>query len=259
MTSPGEARRARLIAALIGWFYAGAIADWWLRERATTLFEPEPAHLADAVERPANRSAPADQNAQADRSVPSDRGAPVDRSTMTSPSAIAGRAAGSDIVSRRAIGSTGSIDGTVDEIARHNLRLPIDGADIAELRGSFDERRAPDHAHEAVDIPAPRNTPIHAVDDGSIAKLFLSKAGGRTIYQFDSTTRFSYYYAHLERYADGLREGQQISRGEVIGYVGTSGNAPPGAPHLHFAVFELTPQKHWWQGRAVDPYLVFHR
>jgi murein DD-endopeptidase MepM/ murein hydrolase activator NlpD len=104
---------------------------------------------------------------------------------------------------------------------------------------------------------APRNTPVHAVDNGTIAKLFKSKAGGLTIYQFDPSQRRCYYYAHLERYAEGLRDGQAVSHGDVIGYVGTSGNAPPNTPHLHFAVFELNADKHWWQGKAIDPYLVF--
>jgi len=85
----------------------------------------------------------------------------------------------------------------------------------------------------------------------------LSKAGGNTIYQFDPSGRFCYYYAHLERYADGIREGQSVSRSDIIGYVGTSGNAPPNTPHLHFAVFELDETGRWWKGKPLDPYLVF--
>ena len=108
-----------------------------------------------------------------------------------------------------------------------------------------------------MDLLAPRNTPVHAVENGTIAKLFTSKAGGLTIYQFDPSGHFAYYYAHLERYADGLKDGQPVTQGQIIGYVGTSGNAPPNTPHLHFAVFELNADKHWWQGRAIDPYLVF--
>jgi murein DD-endopeptidase MepM/ murein hydrolase activator NlpD len=148
----------------------------------------------------------------------------------------------------------------VDALHRHDLLVPIDGADIEAMKGSFIERRngSGGHEHEAADILAPRNTPIRAVEDGTIAKLFYSRAGGMTIYQYEPSGRFCYYYAHLERYADGLREGQKVSRGDVIGYVGTSGNAPPGTPHLHFAVYELTPEHRWWQGRAIDPYLVFH-
>ncbi len=136
------------------------------------------------------------------------------------------------------------------------LRVPIDGITIESLKGGFSESRG-SHPHEAVDIVVPRGTPIHAVQDGTIAKLFLSNAGGMTIYQFDPDERLCFYYAHLERYADGLREGQRVSQGEVIGYVGTSGNAPPETPHLHFAIFELDADRKWWQGRPLDPYLVF--
>jgi len=130
---------------------------------------------------------------------------------------------------------------------------------VEVMRGGFAERR-PGHEHEAVDILTPRNTPIHAVDDGAIAKLFFSKGGGgNTIYQFDPGGRLCYYYAHLERYADGIREGQNVSKGDIIGYVGTSGNAPPNTPHLHFAVYQLDDTRRWWKGQAIDPYLVFTR
>lgn len=137
--------------------------------------------------------------------------------------------------------------------------MPIDGVSPETLKGGFYETRG-GHPHEAVDILAPRNTPVRAVDDGTIAKIFYSKGGGgNTIYQFDPSGRYAYYYAHLERYAEGLKEGEAITAGQVIGYVGTSGNAPPNTPHLHFAVFELGPERRWWQGRAIDPYPLFER
>lgn len=139
---------------------------------------------------------------------------------------------------------------------RSTLRVPIDDFPVESMKGGFAEART-GHEHEAVDMLAPRNTPIHAVDDGRIAKLFVSKAGGITIYQFDPMARLCYYYAHLERYAEGLREGQAITRGQVVGYVGTSGNAPRNTPHLHFAVFELNDQHQWWKGQAIDPYPFF--
>ena len=103
---------------------------------------------------------------------------------------------------------------------------------------------------------APRNTPVLAVEDGKIARLFLSAAGGITIYQFDPTSTYCYYYAHLERYANGLEEGDTVKRGEVLGYVGTTGNAPRDTPHLHFAIFKLGEEKKWWQGTPIDPYSV---
>lgn len=150
--------------------------------------------------------------------------------------------------------------GAIGDLRGHGLRLPIDDANVEAMKGGFDERRdAGGRPHEAVDILAPRNTAVHAVDDGTIAQLFESKAGGTTIYQYDPSGRFCYYYAHLERYASGLREGQRVSRGDVIGHVGTSGNAPANRPHLHFAVFELDADRHWWKGRAIDPYQAFDR
>lgn len=145
---------------------------------------------------------------------------------------------------------------TTGHISAPPLRMPLDHMDVEALKGGFQEKRG-SRPHEAADLLAPRNTPIHAVEAGTIAKLFVSKAGGLTIYQFDPAGSLCYYYAHLERYADGLHEGQRVSAGDVIGYVGTSGNAPPKTPHLHFAIFELNGDRQWWNGQAVDPYPLF--
>lgn len=144
------------------------------------------------------------------------------------------------------------------DLAARDLDMPVEGVQRNALVPSFHDART-GHVHEALDILAPRNTPVVAVEDGRIAKLFLSKAGGNTIYQFDPSGAYCYYYAHLERYADGLHEGDEVHRGQVIGYVGTSGNAPKNTPHLHFAIFRLTPEHHWWQGTAIDPYPLLRR
>jgi murein DD-endopeptidase MepM/ murein hydrolase activator NlpD len=144
----------------------------------------------------------------------------------------------------------------IDALGRRHLLLPVQGLRREQLRDSFSEGRA-GHLHEAIDIMAARNTPVMAVEDGHLAKLFVSAQGGNTIYQFDPSGTYAYYYAHLERYADGIHEGDQLRRGQVVGYVGTSGNAPPQSPHLHFAIFRLTADKQWWKGTALDPYLVF--
>jgi murein DD-endopeptidase MepM/ murein hydrolase activator NlpD len=156
-----------------------------------------------------------------------------------------------------AAGTSDAADEAAVTALRHRgLRVPIDNADVERLKGMFGESRGGSPPHEAVDILAPRDTPIYAVDDGTIAKLFMSQAGGLTIYQFDPDQRFCYYYAHLERYATGLVDGQRVTRGEVIGFVGTSGNAAANTPHLHFAIFELGADHRWWSGRPIDPYLV---
>ncbi len=144
----------------------------------------------------------------------------------------------------------------VDQLRNRGLTLPVEGVRANQLRDTFNEMRGASRRHEALDVLAPRNTPVVAVEDGKIAKLFLSDAGGITIYQFDPTESYVYYYAHLERYADGLKEGEQVKRGQVIGYVGTTGNAPRDTPHLHFAIFQMTAEKKWWQGTAIDPYSV---
>ena len=134
------------------------------------------------------------------------------------------------------------------------LMMPVVGFAVEALRPDFDDPRSGGRKHEAIDIRAPRGTPVVAVADGTIRKLFTSKAGGLTIYHFDAAEETCYYYAHLDRYADGLSEGMRVRRGDVIGFVGTTGNAPPGTPHLHFAVHRLTPTKEWWKGTAIDPY-----
>jgi len=130
---------------------------------------------------------------------------------------------------------------------------PISGLALADLRDTFEEFHN-GHRHEAIDIPEPRGTPVHAVVSGTIRKLFFSKPGGNTIYQFDEMGVFCYYYAHLDGYVEGLREGVRVERGDVIGFVGSTGNADLRTPHLHFAIFELGPERLWWKGKAVNPY-----
>ena len=139
-------------------------------------------------------------------------------------------------------------------LAARRLLMPVKGYDSARLRNNFDETRGGTRRHEALDIMAARGTPVVAVDDGAVAKLFTSAAGGITVYQFDPDEKFAYYYAHLDRYADGLRQGAMLKRGDLIGYVGSTGNAPASAPHLHFTIFQLGPEKQWWKGKAVNPF-----
>ena len=139
------------------------------------------------------------------------------------------------------------------------LTIPVQGTTAPQLKDTFTQARAGGVPHDAIDIMAPRGTAVLAVEDGRITKLFLSKAGGITLYQFDPDRRYAYYYAHLDRYVDGLTEGARVSKGQVIGYVGSTGNASPEAPHLHFALFKLGPERQWWQGVPLNPYLVWHQ
>jgi len=146
--------------------------------------------------------------------------------------------------------------GEIVALRGRDLKIPVDGVERKDLRNTFADARG-SRTHEALDILSPRGTKVRAVEDGRIQKLFTSKAGGLTIYEFDPTQTFAYYYAHLDRYDDSLREGQMVKRGDVIGYVGSTGNASPDAPHLHFAIFRLGSEKQWWKGEPINPFLVF--
>jgi Membrane proteins related to metalloendopeptidases len=138
--------------------------------------------------------------------------------------------------------------------------MPVEGIDPSTIRDTFDEMRGgATRRHDALDILASRGTRVLATDDGSVKKLFTSVAGGLTVYQYDPDERYCYYYAHLDAYAMGLHEGQTLKRGDLIGYVGTTGNAPPDTPHLHFAVIRLDPDRRWWTGTAIDPYPLLYR
>jgi len=134
------------------------------------------------------------------------------------------------------------------------LLLPVQGIQASQLRDTFTDARSEGRVHDAIDIMADAGTPVLAVADGTVEKLFDSERGGLTIYQFEPGGRWCYYYAHLQRYADGLAEKQVIKRGEVIGYVGSTGNASAEAPHLHFEVHVLGPEKQWWKGESINPY-----
>jgi murein DD-endopeptidase MepM/ murein hydrolase activator NlpD len=224
-------QRQRLALIIAVSFTMGVLTtvslSWWLRAtemtaaRAQTAASPDPAPAHDPAEPRAVER-------------PGEQGEAV-------PAAITGSVAHGDFV---------------DRLRDRNLDVPVEGVDEEDLRDTFADARG-GHAHEALDIMAPRHTPVLAVDNGTIQKLFTSKAGGFTIYQFDPTATFSYYYAHLDRYADGLHEGQMVRRGDVIGYVGSTGNASPEAPHLHFGIFRLTPERQWWKGEPINPYPVF--
>ena len=152
------------------------------------------------------------------------------------------------------LASTPAANASASTATATALLIPVEGVQASELVDTFNQTRGGTRIHEALDIMAPRGREVVAVADGKVVKLFNSQQGGLTVYQFDPTERYAYYYAHLDRYAAGLMEGKLIKRGELIGYVGSTGNASPDAPHLHFAIFELGPEKRWWEGRPINPY-----
>ena len=142
-------------------------------------------------------------------------------------------------------------------LAAYHLTVPVVGVTKRSLVDTYNERRGA-HLHEALDIAAPLGAQVVAVGDGRVVKLFRSVAGGLTVYQFDPSERFVYYYAHLDHYAQGLKEGMTLKRGDAIGTVGTTGNARPDSPHLHFAVFKLGPEKQWWKGSPINPFTLLN-
>ena len=149
-------------------------------------------------------------------------------------------------------------EGDTARLRLRELLIPVESVRAADLQDTYQQARGGgDRSHEALDIAALRGTPVVAVEDGSIAKMFLSKPGGLTIYHFDDAHEFAYYYAHLDKYANGLREGMRVRKGQVIGYVGSTGNAAPEAPHLHFAIFRLGPERQWWRGTPINPFSVW--
>ena len=135
------------------------------------------------------------------------------------------------------------------------IDVPVAGIAVSALHDNFFDART-GHVHNALDIMAARGTPVVAAVDGTIHKLDSSRNGGLTIYEFDRAQALSYDYAHLDRYADGLSEGQAVRRGEIIGYVGSTGNAKANAPHLHFAIERLGASRQWSRGTPVNPYPI---
>lgn len=131
--------------------------------------------------------------------------------------------------------------------------VPVAGVSPRQLRDTFNDPRDGGRTHRATDILAPRGTPVVAAIDGEVVAIQQNAAGGLTIYLTDDEHRYVYYYAHLDRYSEGLMNSARVRQGMPIGYVGTTGNAPPNTPHLHFQVMRLEPgQRDWWNGTPVD-------
>jgi len=139
-------------------------------------------------------------------------------------------------------------------LAARQLVVPVQGVPRTALRDTYEAQRGKGRRHRAIDIMAPHGTPVLAADDGRVEKIARNRAGGLTLYQVDASGQFVYYYAHLDGYVGSLREGQVVKRGDMLGYVGTTGNASKTAPHLHFQVMLLARERRWWGGEPINPF-----
>jgi|SRR5579883_1914635 len=238
--------RARTIASFVLGFAVGVLclglglwstgglrgvnAPMWLRNRATAALPAPP---------------PSDLNSTAQIQAPP---VPPPEGPPPAPAPTAATAA---TTAATTPGTQGFAERTAPAVPLH-LAPPISGLNPATLTDTFNDKRD-GHVHEALDIPAPRDTPVLAATEGTVAKLFTSKQGGLTVYQYDDSQQYCVYYAHLDHYAKGLKEGTLLRKGDVLGYVGSTGDADAKAPHLHFTVFKLGPEKQWWKGTALDP------
>src|SRR5688500_7401259 len=138
-------------------------------------------------------------------------------------------------------------------MAPSGMAIPVTGVRADQLIDTFTEARGDGRPHDAIDIMAPEGTPVVAAAEGTVEKLFFSQGGGGvTVYVRSPDRQWMFYYAHLQAYAPGLREGQRVRHGDPIGRVGSTGNANPAGPHLHFAVHRMAPDERWWAGRAVN-------
>jgi murein DD-endopeptidase MepM/ murein hydrolase activator NlpD len=142
----------------------------------------------------------------------------------------------------------------LDYLASRNLLIPLAGKTASDLHDNFDQGRSEGRQHNALDIMAPQGTYVLAAADGTVTRLFQSEKGGITLYQLDTSGRYVYYYAHLMGYADGIVEGKQLRRGDVIAFVGDTGNAGVGNYHLHFAISKVSSPRQWSGGDPINPY-----
>lgn len=162
--------------------------------------------------------------------------------------------AGSSEAAGKAPELSGITPDDLSYLQSRNLLIPVQGVKASQLRDTFNSGRSQGRKHEAIDIMAPGGSPVLAASDGVIKKLFNSELGGITLYEQDPSGRYVYYYAHLMRYADGIAEGQTLKRGQVIAYVGDTGDAGPGNYHLHFAISKISSPRQWSGGDPIDPY-----
>ena len=161
--------------------------------------------------------------------------------------------AGAPTLGRSAVSGSDALNYVLTRV----LEIPVAGRTAEQLQDTFDEGRDGGRVHRALDILAPRGTPVLAADSGRVLRVKSNSLGGNTIYATDPQGRIVYYYAHLDAYQRGLVEGQVLARGDTLGFVGTTGNAPKDTPHLHFQVMRMPPDGKYWDGEPINPYPLF--
>jgi len=149
-----------------------------------------------------------------------------------------------------------SADEDIEYLRERHLVVPVANGRPEQITDSFDEPREGSRRHRAIDIVAPRGTPVLAADDGKVLRVSWNNAGGNTVYTVDPDSRLVYYYAHLDRYRDSLVAGMPLLKGDTIGFVGTTGNAPKDIPHLHFQVMRMPRDGKYWNGEAINPFAM---
>ena len=155
-----------------------------------------------------------------------------------------------------AAGSVSSVE-AVNYLLARGMAIPVAGMPMSRLRDTFDEGRDAGRVHRALDILAPRGTAVIAADSGHILRIGTNTLGGNVIYATDPLGRIVYYYAHLDAFQPGVAQGAAIARGDTLGFVGTTGNAPRDTPHLHFQVMRMPPDGKYWDGEPINPYPLF--
>lgn len=234
---------ALMIVAALAWWGGARLVHW---SGVRSLLPAAPTEVASAAPGAAPDARPA-AGVPAPRPVPDPLPAMAIRPEEATSGSPVRSAAGLPVITFQ----------DITDLRARRLTVPVQGVLVETLVPSYRDARDGSRHHEAMDILSGRGTPVVAVEDGRIARLFESQRGGLTVYQFDPTEQFAYYYAHLDGYAAGLVEGAAVHRGQLLGYVGTTGNAPENVPHLHFAIFKLGPHRRWWEGTPLDPYVIW--
>lgn len=248
----GPRARVLLIAAVL--FAALAALVWYLStaywSQPVTPLAP-PRHTEESATPPATPTPAAPSSQATATPAPSATAMPSSPSPSATPSSPT---TATPTPSPRAQATSGDAN---DALASMRLLIPVEGVRPSQLQDTFDQARSEGRVHDAIDIMAPRGTPVLAAADGRVVKLFQSAKGGTTVYQLAAADEhFVFYYAHLDHYANGLSEGHLARRGETIGYVGDTGNAGPGNTHLHFQIYRVADPRHFWTGENINPYPI---